>query len=378
MRKCFARSVAFSVLVLPVSAFLATVNSGRFGTRTIVQASQTLEEAFVLSFDGAVAETAPWRAQQGLRAALETWPHLQSNDNNDWLLNKMAALSHVMQERSTYYSLGCEYGLLARLLMEEQELDQGRSVGKRGKYASQFHPSSSSASQPPREASQGSRPLTVGEIAANWNEGGCLCESLPARYNVQGRNPLVIMQEKIQEGQEFDACPLPVVNPAIRDALLACAGNVYVTVGHSCDLPIAAATLEKSGIQVLDSSTDKAGTVSLVSHTSIQTDQTKSLEQIIGECVTKQDTTVFLVTSSWRSLQKARRLYSDDDMPRQMQNGIAKACVNNKNINLSLNLPLWADNTHPTQHNQAEMDPWINVMKEDDLTEILSARIVSF
>ncbi len=98
----------------------------------------------------------------------------------------------------------CDYALLARLLLEEQQLDQNKSVGKKGKYASKYHPRKDSLSpQDCSTSSSGSRPLTVGEIEVNWSDGACLSETLLTRYNVNGKNPLNVLQTYIvqQESQ---------------------------------------------------------------------------------------------------------------------------------------------------------------------------------
>jgi hypothetical protein len=168
------------------------------------------------AWDGVIAKSTEWRISQGLDAALETWPHLRDSlptTDMSWLQNKMRALSHVMLPRPT---LACDYALLARLLIEEQQLDAGRSTGADGKYARKFHPqpsdekkdqqtpmssssSSSAVSRSNTGNNVGSRPLTVGEIAANWNNGGCLSETLLTRYHCHGQNPLPILQRNVEK-----------------------------------------------------------------------------------------------------------------------------------------------------------------------------------
>lgn len=170
-------------------------------------------EIYIVSVDDVIIDTTERRIQQGIDAALKTWPELKdllrsNGDDSSWLVNKMAALSHCMTTR-TGYSSTCDYALLTRLLLEEQELDKGRSVGKTGKYASRFHPSSSSNDDDDDESSSvstatrsssnnnHSRPLTVGEIEVNWADGACLSETVMTRYNVNGKNPLPVIQENI-------------------------------------------------------------------------------------------------------------------------------------------------------------------------------------
>jgi len=151
---------------------------------------------FILSFDGVVANTAPTRASIAIEAALQTWPQLQENiavqqtSDLSWLNNKIQALLHVT-ESSNEGLMGCEAVILARMLIEEQMLDEGRSIGKSGKYASKFHPTSENeniVNENKRRNKSGSRPLTVGEIAANWEAN--LVDSLFVKYNVNGKSPL--------------------------------------------------------------------------------------------------------------------------------------------------------------------------------------------
>lgn len=165
-------------------------------------------KVFVLSFDGVVANSAESRACIAVDAALETWPFLKDNEmvsaDRTWLINKIKALLHVTQG-SMEGVMGCEAVLLARMLIEEQALDGGKSVGKSGKYASKYHPSSVQSSSSDgdndndddegvgasnRRAKNGSRPLTVGEIAANWADGAYLAETLFVKYNIEGKSPL--------------------------------------------------------------------------------------------------------------------------------------------------------------------------------------------
>ena len=172
-------------------------------------------EIFLLSFDGTVAQTTEYRITVGIDLAFAAWPHLKdlaviasaeadpngtdSNNQHEWLRNKMRALSHVLVARPDV-SLTCDYALLARLLMEEQELDGFRSNGSRGKYGSKFHPqTSSSSSKSASESTRQTRPLTVGEIASNWNKGGCIGETVLTKYHVNYKNPLPMLQEKVEE-----------------------------------------------------------------------------------------------------------------------------------------------------------------------------------
>lgn len=168
-------------------------------------------EIFLLSFDGTIADTTEWRISQGIDLALRTWPHLNdsevvsgSKDHEDmrWLRNKMKAVSSVLTARPGA-GLACDYALMARLLIEEQKLDEGRSNGNTGKYASKFHPQATNTSEEERCSAsfgtnqQGSRPLTVGEILVNWNKGGCLADTVLTRYHVNFKDPIPVLQQNL-------------------------------------------------------------------------------------------------------------------------------------------------------------------------------------
>ena len=59
--------------------------------------------------------------------------------------------------------------MLARLCLEEQLVDQDESTGSKGKYGSKYHPRESlggGGGKAPR--GRGTRPLTRGELTANW------------------------------------------------------------------------------------------------------------------------------------------------------------------------------------------------------------------
>ena len=43
----------------------------------------------------------------------------------------------------------------------------------------------------------GSRPLTVGEIAANWLDGGHLRDTVRVKYSIDRKDPLPILRRKI-------------------------------------------------------------------------------------------------------------------------------------------------------------------------------------
>lgn len=240
-----------------------------FAKPSLVHGSSS-KEYIILSFDGIIADTSRQRARLTVDVALHLWPQLQDllnsirdrcgketestiqkdhglNGSNidNWLINKMIACSHVTQDHTIDGMLGCDDVLLARLLIEEEQLLLQETTNKqftgKGKYASKFHPkiitsasteatdlSSSDKDEGKHNAAEAeiinsnscsnntvqdsspqktkvyrrnysrSRPLTVGEICANWNTGGHLRDTLRTRYNIGGNDPLPIIRENLE------------------------------------------------------------------------------------------------------------------------------------------------------------------------------------
>jgi hypothetical protein len=175
---------------------------------------------------------------------------LNINSIDNWLINKMVACSHVTQDHTIDGMLGCDDVLLARLLIEEEKVllqeTSAKNFNGKGKYASKFHPkiissstvattttnsngdlsttdkdegkhnkekfeisslnscrnnthdSTSQSKKVYRRNHSRSRPLTVGEICANWNTGGHLRDTLRTRYNIDGKDPLPIIRETLE------------------------------------------------------------------------------------------------------------------------------------------------------------------------------------
>ena len=363
--------------------------------------SNSQHDTFVVSLDGALANTVEWRIRHGIQAAARTWPQQlhcivssSSNDavdavldNNEWLSNKMKALSHVMMERPGL-SLTCDFALLARMLVEEQELDRGRSVGLNGKYASKFHPSthlssststtsyaSTESQRRTNDGSTGSRPLTVGEISANWSEGALLSDTVMVKYNVEGKNPLPILQSAVEdlllEDEKKNVLPF-VWNDGVCAALSQSLGRVIVTVSHESEIPMLQRLLHQTPLGasflLLDSDESK-------SHQRLST--TTYSKTIVHQSVmdAPKDSTVHVIHSSWKTLLQAKPCFGDN-IPRHGKRA-AIAAIGDGSVQLSLNLPQWAENTHWCQHNDAEMDPWTNLISENDFTELVSDSIWS-
>ena len=434
--------------------------------------NNNIKRLIVLNWDGCLADTVPWRIESGIRAANHAWPGIIPMDddddddddddgalsgrnilrssridenNNDWLRNKLSAISHVFGAPNSDVDVSrtCEYALATRLLVEEQRLDEGRSIGKSGKYASQFHPQQQQTSTnqlPNNEATTadtsstsktksttrrrkseststtGSRPLTVGEIAANWVEGGMIRDTVRMKYHCNYKDPLLLLQEGIDNNNQIpleDREFLPTVNPVLCEFLQQrsvstsrehhkTAGTttiVMVCVPHQSDLDVAQMTLREAGISkvkvatsmeqivvgnagIEDDDNDDDGTATLwltVTNNNNnnnnkrkeETDEeekstmtTMSYREIVSTA--PKDCTIHIVDSSWYSLQGAIELYGDY-IPRQ---GNVGNCIF-PDRRLSLNLAQWATNCHPSQQSAATMNPWTGVLTITDFEDLL-------
>ena len=69
------------------------------------------------------------------------------------------------------FSLTCKYALATRLSLEEQEVANRNSNGKRGKYWRRYDPQAEREKERgPRGPTRSSRPLTVGEVTTNYRK----------------------------------------------------------------------------------------------------------------------------------------------------------------------------------------------------------------
>lgn len=428
-------------------------------------------DVVVLSYDGTVADTAETNALLAIDVVLSLWPELiqlyigiddgsineagsetpdegpespgddeeseaesrgccnaggGGGGGGDWLLNKVMALAPAMGSDPDAL-MGCDAVLLARMLLEEQRLDSGRSAGCTGKYGSKFHPSSSGAADHDggdddadadagrdwRGNANGSRPLTVGEVRANWSTGALLRETARVRYNIDGRDPMPFIREEIEllRREESSIYPTPPLNQAVVDVLSSGAGaggdddggkTVVICVGHSCHIPAALESLSKvnnsirvaeqmeddedtmllngGGIVIVPPRHDRESHREIVQHitervaasaaasTTLDDGDTEAVAVAIEE--RRAPKSVYLVHSSSGVLNDCKRHLLGDDRPRLMD-GILRTPVANGRVQLSLLLPTWADNVDKQHENDAEMDPWLGVLNEKDVQKFL-------
>lgn len=294
-----------------------------------------------ISWDGVVSDTANWRMEQGIEAALGVWPFLVGDNNScgvdgigdsAWLRNKIRAVAPYLGGLECNQS--AEYALLVRLLLEEQQLDP--SVGKKGKYASKFHPQGPKAIAIP--SARSSRPLTVGEIQANWIE--YLLDTVLVKYAVDNKNPVPILQEFIDH-----LVIRPPKNALLCDAIqdFSCHSQVVIAVSCESELPIAIDMLPS--IDVIKPENQGSSTGFMVGS-----------ELSIIKALCEQHSEVRFVGSNWAALQNIKRLV--DVHPR-----------------LRICLASWTSTV--AQMNHARMDPVVGLVTEDEFLELLSARIIT-
>ena len=388
----FAVSSLFilSSLSIPTIAFLVQQNSRIPSTYRVknwklhgIQSSmsdegqQECSEIVVINWE-CLVDTRNYRIDLGMKTALQVWPELQElwdlTDDHEWLSNKLLALSHVFSENNDGSSVTCDYALATRLLLEEQELDQGESVGKKGKYASQFHPrasSSTTTSTTGTESGRSStRPLTVGEISINWNS--FIRETLEMKYHVKYQNPLPILQSTVDELQDTSLSqeqePSSLIAEFPTASLSLTNKKIVFTVPHSSDWKIAQSCLETAALdfQVVESISEALNCHSPISLLLEEKDEKSipALQKLLKEA--PADSTVTMIESSWNRLHQHVDLFGDN-IPRQ--DNRAKCIYADKQ--LSLFLAEWPGTSHPTHQSSATMNPWTDVLDWERLDSLL-------
>ena len=385
-------------------------------TRTLLQASSNNDlDLYIYSIDGTLASMTEYKSKTAIRAALEVWPSLlsvveelgmkpfdnaDSSDDYSWLIQKLGALSSVTQQGdSPDEMLGCDEVLLTRMMLEEQLLDDGRSGGRGGKYGGKFHPgkSTSTSSDKPKV---GSRPLTVGEIFANWQE---------LRYVTHNKYPCL---KQNQDGKVSLSDPLPEIRRVLRklyseeereitnwypfasDILGNRNSHNVLLMGNEASLGLMLSSLEQllgDAIQVTVTDSTRAWTeikqqqtedqhslLIVVPDTETEEPQSDLIQRIITSAASEEDNVnrnIYVAHGSLDVLKKCKDFLGED--PPILSNGLRKCIVaSDSKTSVTLFLPSWAENIHPTQLNDAEMDPWLNIASEELLEELTSAVIV--
>ena len=232
-------------------------------------------EIFLLSLEGTLVSTTRSRARIAIKAALAVWPSLVKtartlnlntssiqDDSWNWLIEKLSALTSMTQQGNTPDKmLGCDAVFLVRVLLEEQLLDGGRSNGRGGKYGSKFHPGWTSDFDSDGSV-VGSRPLTVGELHANWDE---LREVMEFKYpfvieetgtksDPMPRIRQVLNELMVNETEEIQHIWQPVINDIFHSNQDD--KTIILMLGHEAELSSAIGALTSMGISSVDTRLD--------------------------------------------------------------------------------------------------------------------------
>ena len=358
------------------------------------------------------------------------------DDSWSWLIEKLCALSSITQQgNSPDKMLGCDAVFLVRVLLEEQLLDGGRSNGRGGKYGGRFHPGALDGVKSDGSV-VGSRPLTVGELMVNWRE---LREVMQFKYpyideETKGKkDPMPVVRQVLREMHVNEVqLEQQSWHPIAYDALFEYQNsesnelrqNSILLLGHEAQLPIALTALatmdlsytvetdldrELPGVDKMQF--DNVGDITLTITSSgnacdhfinrnngpsiilvvpkSQEQETPSdmVRRIVFDFNAKNlsfsnnldeadETNIFVVHSSLDVLGQCK-LFLDDDPP-ILSRGVRKCFLpGSKTTSVNLLLPEWADNIHLAQKNDAEMDPWMNILTETQFLESITAKIVS-
>ena len=350
---------------------------------------QIYPTSYIVSYDGAIANTARARCRLCLGVALRCWPSLCDRvgvestneaaiDNIEqwtWVLNKMEALVPAMSNDGTNVgglSVMVDLVMLARLVLEEQRLDDGRNSGRGGKYGGKYHPQQKEEQMALSDADSskpvGSRPLTVGEMGANWLDGGHLRDTVRVKYAIDKKDPFPIIQEHVEIALENADDDLKInrtsqMMPGANLQLLSLikrSDDSVILLDHESRTNEAYQFLKDAGsmpLKTIAPSGDDSE-LDVLKSLVLKTDEGDSPKRI---CI---------IHHSLSLLQRLKMLFGGDS-PR-LRGGYAQ--IPNKSIEIGLFLPAWSDCTSPQQENDGLMDPWLNVLTEDDLSRMLEAQ----
>ena len=241
--------------------------------QTHIESEDTLKqrEILLLSLEGALLSTTRSKARIAIQAAFAVWPSLIKtartlnlnptsiqDDSWNWLIEKLCALTSITQQGNTPDKmLGCDAVFLVRVLLEEQLLDGGRSNGRGGKYGGKFHPGWTSDFDSDGSV-VGSRPLTVGELYANWGElrevmefkYPFVIEETETKADPMPRIRQVLNELMIEKTEEIQHIWQPVVGDVLRSNQDD--KTIILMLGHESELRSAIAALTSMGMPSFD------------------------------------------------------------------------------------------------------------------------------
>lgn len=442
----FQKKYRFGIIKSPLYPAKSGFSSNRDSNNEQQQEKQ--QQVYILSFDGVIADTLEWRAYSAIQVALDIWPSLQQhlNHNNDsqWLVNKMKALLPDTLSSGPEGMSGIDAVLLVRLLLEEQLLDGGKSNGCRGKYGGKYHPSSTlqevenennhdfaEEEEEDNESSTSSRPLTVGEISANWNQGALIKDTLRVKYHVNYQDPIPIIENAMlmysqrnttsqTETKQITHMVTPKTNDLILDAILDSQqhASIVILAGHETHIPFIQTILEEKMMNVYNSSrnttssstsssstsrntntltptnaimttfhtvtTIEPNAITILSPTKEYNQHSKIIEVILSNL---EDSTVHVLHSDITTLRNMKPFLLH--VPRNTLGGVGgltfSPCAVGKNVQLKLSLPSWPTTTNNMAstatswqaQNEAQMDAWLDTCNDFmDFVDVLSSRVM--
>ena len=374
---------------------------------------------FLLSLEGTLLSSTHSKSCMAIQAAFTVWPSLvetaqtlnlnpQSLEEEswNWLIEKLNALSSITQQ-----GLGCDAVFLARVLLEEQLLDGGRSNGRGGKYGGKYHPTWTSDFDSDGSV-VGSRPLTVGELFANWEE---LREVMEFKYPVvdeeTGRmmNPMPKIRDAlnelmlnrglgIQDTWHPFACDVLMANMNVGTENNDTRQNTIVVLGHETQLKWTLDSLASMGmIFAVDVDLDWEAPylnkwlesedhenpglrISVTSSTKVRNhysnQQHNDSMMIVVPNAEKEETQSEIIKRIVIDFQKQTQISSaftetDDKFDITVIHtslDVLKRCksiVRDSNrISLNLLMPTWADNIHPLELDESEADSQLCIVTE--------------
>jgi len=119
--------------------------------------------------------------------------------------------------------------------------------------------------------------------------------------------------------------------------------------------------------------------VIVVPNTETEEPQSDLIQSIVRNAASERDfaanQNIYVAHSSFDVLKNCKT-FLGDDAP-MLSNGLRQCVIatDASQVSVTLFLPSWA-RVHPTQLNDAEMDPWLNVISEELFEELTSAAIV--
>eukprot|EP00520_Triparma_pacifica_P004498 CAMPEP_0118666970 /NCGR_PEP_ID=MMETSP0785-20121206/19517_1 /TAXON_ID=91992 /ORGANISM="Bolidomonas pacifica, Strain CCMP 1866" /LENGTH=263 /DNA_ID=CAMNT_0006561353 /DNA_START=66 /DNA_END=857 /DNA_ORIENTATION=- len=165
-------------------------------------------KAILLPIDVALPRITASLIDASIHASREEFPQDRLSsfyDGGDWgwLRQKMLDTCPVLSREK----LDVHLTMLARLCLEEQLVDRNGSTGSGGNYGSKYHPRENIGGEGDEDSGQsigGTRPLTRGELTANWPD---ILDVLITKYEMTHER-----EQNIRELVNKHSLPLPALS----------------------------------------------------------------------------------------------------------------------------------------------------------------------